>query len=216
MARTLPLLDAAQRREFDSPPRFTSAQRQIFFSLPEWAELLLRAMSAPHMRGGFVLQLGYFKASGRFFSVERFAAAQRAYVQHYHRLAAVEWSRDSVYVNLHTAPNPGGEIQGQVLRGARDLNLVLATQPAVLAATGFSAAPKPAQEAVTVSFEARSPGPGTLSLTDMLGRKIITRSVGIRTGANQTVVPLSGITPGVYMLTVELAGSRLTTRLVTQ
>ena len=82
MARTLPLLDAAQRREFDSPPKFTLAQRQLFFSLPEWAAPVLRAMSAAHMRGGFILQLGHFKASGRFFTVDRFTAVDRAYVQH--------------------------------------------------------------------------------------------------------------------------------------
>ncbi|RSK24737.1 CHRD domain-containing protein [Hymenobacter metallilatus] len=129
---------------------------------------------------------------------------------------ALQFRRDSVYVNLHTAANPGGEIRGQVLRGARDLNLVLATQPAVLAATGFSVVPNPAQEAATVSFEARSTGPGTLFLTDMLGRRVLTRAVLIRTGVNQAVVPLADVAPGVYMLSVELAGSRLTTRLIAQ
>lgn len=74
------MLDAAQRRAFDFPPKFRLAQQQLFFSLPEWAEPLLRAMSAAHMRGGFFLQLGYFKASSRFFTVERFTAADRVYV----------------------------------------------------------------------------------------------------------------------------------------
>ena len=90
MARTLPLLDAAQRREFDSPPKFTLAQRQLFFSLPEWAAPVLRAMNAAHVRGGFILQLGYFKASGRFFTVDRFTAVDRAYVQQQHWLGAVD------------------------------------------------------------------------------------------------------------------------------
>lgn len=93
MARTLPLLDATQRRAFDSPPKFTTPQRSFFFSLPEWAEPLLCTMTTPHMRGGFLLQLGYFKASGRFFSAERFAAADRAYVQHRYALGEVEWPR---------------------------------------------------------------------------------------------------------------------------
>jgi len=93
MARSLPLLDAAQRREFDSPPRFTTPQRSFFFLLPEWAEPLMRTMTTPHMRGGFLLQLGYFKACGRFFSAERFAAADRAYVQHRYALGEVVWPR---------------------------------------------------------------------------------------------------------------------------
>ncbi|SHM24284.1 Tn3 family transposase [Hymenobacter psychrotolerans] len=96
MARTLPLLDAAQRREFDSPPKFTTPQRSFFFARPEWAEPLLRAMSAPHMRGGFLLQLGYFKATGRFFPVDRFVAADRTYVQQQLRLDSVDWTRYDV------------------------------------------------------------------------------------------------------------------------
>ena len=55
MARTLPLLDAAQRRAFDSPPKFIAPQRSFCFSLPEWTEPLLRTMTTPHMRGGFLL-----------------------------------------------------------------------------------------------------------------------------------------------------------------
>lgn len=93
MARTLPLLDAAQRREFDFPPKFTTPPRSFLFSLPEWAEPLLQTMTAVHIRGEFILQLGYFRASGRFFSAERFAAADRAYMQHWYELGTVEWSR---------------------------------------------------------------------------------------------------------------------------
>lgn len=105
MARILPLLDAAQRRDFDSPPKFTAGQRPFFFSQPEWAEPLLRAMSAPHMRGGFLLQLGYFKATGRFFPVERFAAADRAYVQQHLPLGGpVDWLRYDVKAAFRHRP----------------------------------------------------------------------------------------------------------------
>lgn len=93
MACTLPLLDAAQRQEFDYPPEFTTPRRSFFFSLPEWTEPLLRAMTTPHICDGFLLELGYFKASGRFFSAERFAASDRAYVQHQYALGEVEWLR---------------------------------------------------------------------------------------------------------------------------
>ena len=124
MARTLPLLDTAQRRAFDSPPAFTPAQRHLFFSLPEWAAPVLRAMSAAHMRGGFILQLGYFKASGRFFAVERFAAADRAHVQQHHRLGAVDWSgydnkasfRHRPVLLHHFGVAPFDQVQPGVLR----------------------------------------------------------------------------------------------------
>ncbi len=80
MARHLPLLDATQRRAFDQPPTFNRPQRQLLFALPDWATQFLATLLAPHSRGGFVLQVGYFKATGRFFPADRFLAADCAYV----------------------------------------------------------------------------------------------------------------------------------------
>ncbi len=93
MARHLPLLDATQRRAFDQPPAFNPPQRHLFFALPDWATQFLATLLAPHSRGGFVLQVGYFKATGRFFPVDRFLLADQAYVQQRYRLGAVEWAR---------------------------------------------------------------------------------------------------------------------------
>ena len=62
MARHLPLLDETQRRMFDQLPVFNQPQRQLFFALPDWATQFLNTLLAPHSRGGFVLQVGYFKA----------------------------------------------------------------------------------------------------------------------------------------------------------
>ena len=101
MARTLPLLDAAQRREFDQPPKLNLAQRQLFFALPDWASQFLQNLLAPHSRGGFVLQAGYFKATGRFFSAERFWAADRLYVQQLYQLGAVDWERYDRVTRAH-------------------------------------------------------------------------------------------------------------------
>ena len=90
MARHLPLLDATQRRTFDQPPAFNQPQRQLIFALPDWAAQFLGTLLAPHSRGGFVLQVGYFKAAGRFFPADRFLLADQAYVQQRYHLGAVE------------------------------------------------------------------------------------------------------------------------------
>ena len=66
------VLDPTQSREFDKPPKFSYPQRKIMFSLPHWAELELREMQTDLTRLGFILQLGYFKASGRFFKMNTF------------------------------------------------------------------------------------------------------------------------------------------------
>ena len=101
MARHLPLLDATQRRAFDQPPVFNQPQRQLFFALPDWATQFLATLLAPHSRGGFVLQVGYFKATGRFFPADRFLAADQAYVQQRYHLEEVEWVRYDKATRFH-------------------------------------------------------------------------------------------------------------------
>ena len=101
MARHLPLLDATQRRAFDPPPTFNRPQRQLFFALPDWATQFLETLLAPHSRGGFVLQVGYFKATGRFFPADRFLAADCAYVQQRYPLETVEWARYDKATRFH-------------------------------------------------------------------------------------------------------------------
>ncbi|RYY18422.1 MAG: Tn3 family transposase, partial [Cytophagaceae bacterium] len=101
MARHLPLLDATQRRAFDQPPTFNRPQRQLLFALPDWATQFLATLLAPHSRGGFVLQVGYFKATGRFFPADRFLAADCAYVQQRYHLGEVEWARYDKATRFH-------------------------------------------------------------------------------------------------------------------
>ena len=86
MAHHLPLPDATQRRAFDQPPVCNPSQQHLFFALPDWAAQFLDALLAPPSRGGFVLQVGYFKAIGCFFPADRFLLADQAYVQQRYRL----------------------------------------------------------------------------------------------------------------------------------
>ncbi|OWP62556.1 hypothetical protein CDA63_13690 [Hymenobacter amundsenii] len=125
---------------------------------------------------------------------------------------ALQFRRDSMYVNLHTAANPGGEIRGQVLRGAKSLSVLLAAQPAALVAETFAATPNPFRETLAVRFDARTAGTGTLRVTDVLGRQVLTRPLTVRPGANTAEVRIPGA-PGVYLLLLEVNGSRIVSRL---
>lgn len=79
MAR-LDILPPTARREFEHPPPFNHAQRKVFFELPHWLRPQLRRLDTPVNRLGFVLQWGYFRASGRFFKPATYTSGDILYV----------------------------------------------------------------------------------------------------------------------------------------
>ncbi|MFT7111436.1 MAG: TnpA family transposase [Porticoccaceae bacterium] len=69
----LAILTAAEQREFDSPPKFYKVDRPKYFSLTsDIRQLGFNKLRTPVNRVGFILQLGYFRASGKFFVNEQF------------------------------------------------------------------------------------------------------------------------------------------------
>lgn len=79
MAR-LDILDETARREFERPPTFTNEQRQHFFELPIYLRTTVRRFDTPLNQIGFLLQWGYFQATGRFFKSATFVPGDVVYV----------------------------------------------------------------------------------------------------------------------------------------
>ncbi len=76
----LAILSTPEQRRFDSPTKFNVHGRLLYFSLNK-AELdLVKALHKPTNKVGFTLQLGYFKAYGKFFGVEQFHQKDIEYV----------------------------------------------------------------------------------------------------------------------------------------
>ena len=66
---------------FESPPRLTAEERKHFFTLPEWAEKLVTKLPTLSSKIGFILQLGYFRATNKFYPKELFHPEDIAFVQ---------------------------------------------------------------------------------------------------------------------------------------
>ena len=72
MATYIKILNNNDTKVFASPPQFNGVERKQFFSLPNWVSHLVLSFRTPTNQIGFVLQLGYFKAVGRFFAAWKF------------------------------------------------------------------------------------------------------------------------------------------------
>jgi Domain of unknown function (DUF4158) len=62
------ILTPAAYATFETPPVFTTLERQRFFDLSPRLEHLLSTFRTPTNQLCFVLMLGYFKATHRFFA----------------------------------------------------------------------------------------------------------------------------------------------------
>jgi hypothetical protein len=125
---------------------------------------------------------------------------------------SLQLRRDSMYVNLHTAANPGGEIRGQVFRGARNLARVLAAQPAAVVPESFGAYPNPAHNQLQLSFESRVSGTGTIQVTDMLGRHVLSQTVRMQPGAHNSTLEVSSLKAGIYFVSINVSGTKIVTK----
>jgi TnpA family transposase len=73
------ILTPAEYTTFETPPVFTNTERQRFFDLPQSLFNLLTTFRTPTNQICFVLTLGYFKATKRFFA-RQFHQADAVYV----------------------------------------------------------------------------------------------------------------------------------------
>lgn len=77
----LVILTTSEQRAFDSPPRFHKIDRPRYFSVsPEIRQLGFNKLRTDVNRVGFILQLGYFRATGKFFVAESFRKRDVQYV----------------------------------------------------------------------------------------------------------------------------------------
>ncbi len=67
------ILTHAEKKAFDTPPIFSAAERDNFFALDETLSAMVSQLGHPTNQVGFLLQFGYFKATGRFFTAARFS-----------------------------------------------------------------------------------------------------------------------------------------------
>ena len=68
----LVILSANERVRFDEPPRFSAEERSAYFSLNNEDLSVVEKLRNATTKVGFILQFGYFKSHGKFYTSEQF------------------------------------------------------------------------------------------------------------------------------------------------
>jgi hypothetical protein len=76
----LPLLQSYEKKEFETPPLLTASKRQYYFELTPWSRKIVSSLYTPDNKIGFILQLGYFRRTNRFFTPRLFHFMDIEYV----------------------------------------------------------------------------------------------------------------------------------------
>lgn len=66
------ILSPAERKAFQLPPIFQPHEKTDSFEISDAAKKIIDAIHSPYRKVGFILQLGYFRRVGRFFSPAQF------------------------------------------------------------------------------------------------------------------------------------------------
>ena len=80
MATLLQIHSAYVKESFENTPRLLPKDREQLFELSVWAETVVACLHSDVSRLGFILQLGYFRASHRFYPMNRFQQEDAQYV----------------------------------------------------------------------------------------------------------------------------------------
>lgn len=77
----LSVLSPKEKNLFCSPPKLKKSDRPVYFALTKDICNVLRNIANPTNKVGFVLQLGYFKASASFFTFDQFRPSDIRYIK---------------------------------------------------------------------------------------------------------------------------------------
>ncbi len=112
---------------------------------------------------------------------------------------AVDIASGSVYADIHTASNSGGEIRGQVADRALCTEIVGLPEKATVFAQ-VKIYPVPFADELTIEIDAIHAGNYTLEICDMLGKSLIRQTTYIQSGKNTLLLNVNERGPGFYIV----------------
>lgn len=121
-----------------------------------------------------------------------------------------------VYINIHTAANPNGEIRGQVLRKAPCASAPTTIVESESKDLVFSVYPNPVAEVVNLSINSIDAIKAEITISNVLGEKILSETLNLRKGSNTHTINSSNLSRGVYFIHFQLGDQTVVERLIKQ
>jgi Cu/Zn superoxide dismutase len=120
---------------------------------------------------------------------------------------------ENLYLNLHTALNPGGEIRGQL--GSPQSTVGVGETPIRGSALRLSSAPNPATDGATISFFLPRRSEVSLRVFDVTGAEVARLVHGMRDGGwHQVSFDTARLSNGVYFFDLDAGGARANRKLL--
>jgi Cu/Zn superoxide dismutase len=113
------------------------------------------------------------------------------------------FDNDSVYINLHTANNPNGEIRGQLFSGFACSNITTGISSVIgITAKSIAIYPNPTNNNFTLSFGTETMENVTVSVFDVVGKLIVNSTYYTQVGENSIPINMKNSQSGMYFVKV--------------
>jgi len=131
---------------------------------------------------------------------------------------SAQFNKDSMYVNLHTTANAGGEIRGQVLRGFKCYSLLTGLESNDnLSNNSVSIYPNPSATGnFNISLTTNTENKIAVNVYDVLGKVVYSSSFTSKLGSNNINVSLKDNYKGMYFVKLENGDNSITKKLIVE
>ncbi len=119
---------------------------------------------------------------------------------------SAKFINDSVYVNIHTASFPDGEIRGQVVRGGDCFNTAVGIAAITNTFTEQSLFPNPAIDQISISLQSEIDVFAKVEVVDLNGKVMTSKIVTLNRGKNNFNIDLKTVNEGMYFIRLDADG----------